>query len=228
MSYFISATASVLSLGAICVDRYLSVTHPTKYRGRMNLTKCLLISSLIWITSFSVPMLFFVVGYMPYLMIFAHTGVVVTLGIMVFTYFRVYKTIQDQAEKLRCKEFEHSSQSKADMERSKTSKGQRKAERRITVAFLTMLGVFSVCYIPVIAMIYVLMFCPQCNCMFRHVLRDLQFLFAITNSAVNPFVCTMRLRPFRMALKAMFGLEGRENKYSVSDHSSSTLSKSGY
>ena len=31
LSYFISATASVLSLGALCLDRYVAITWPIKY-----------------------------------------------------------------------------------------------------------------------------------------------------------------------------------------------------
>ena len=211
LSYFISANASILNLAALCLDRYFAVAHPMKYRRRMTLRKCSLVSVFIWLLAFSLPMLFFVTGYITYLMIFAHTGVILTLGILIFTYFKVYKTLKLQTQKFASSQ--GSSIMKSDTEGERKNEEDRKelslkrGERKVTRAFLTILVLFSICYIPVIIMIYMLQFCPKCNCNFRHVLRDLQFLFAISNSTVNPFVCTIRLKPFRQALIALLKIE---------------------
>ena len=217
LSYFISASASILNLAALCLDRFLAVAHPLKYRHRITLQKCLLISVVIWLLAFALPMMLFVTGYITYLMIFAHTGAVLTLGILIFTYFKVYKTLKLQTQKLASYQGSNMNHERKNREERKEV-SLRRGERKVTRVFLTILVLFSICYIPVIIMIYILQFCPECNCVFRHVLRDFQFLLAISNSTVNPFVCTIRLKPFRQALTALLKI-GKGHKMQRYDQS---------
>ena len=283
LSYFISANASMLNLGALCLDRYFAVAHPMKYRRRMTLSKCLLVSLFIWILAFSLPMLFFKIGYINYLMTFAHTGVILTLVILIFTYFKVYRTLKLQTKKLktRLKKYRSKEEGKVELEtalqngqndddrdnqtlesntmlqkkennpesdcETEEIKGNSEAkddndnkkelslsknEKKVTKAFLTILILFAFCYIPVITMIYILRFCPSCDCVFRHILRDLQFLFAISNSTVNPFVCTIRLKPFRQALTMILKIRktdtDRSRSNTQSESSSRKLTLSSY
>ena len=229
LSYFISANASILNLAALCLDRYFAVAHPMKYRLRMTLHKCLLVSVFIWLLAFSLPMMFFVTGYITYLMIFAHTAVILTLGILIFIYFKVYKTLKLQTQKFAfcqgSKVMRSDTEDDGKNEEESKEFSRKRVETKVTRAFLTILVLFSICYIPVIVMIYILQFCPKCNCVFRHVLRDLQFLFAISNSTVNPFVCTIRLKPFRQALIALLkiGKKHKMQRYDASNTSESSV-----
>lgn len=222
ITYFISATASLLSLAALCVDRYFAVANPLMYRRNMKFKRCILGSVVIWVVSLGLPMLYFVTGYIPYLMIFAHTGVVVALAILVFTYFKIYKSLKQQATKFRSKQGDAKSE---ENDTKQTHRGEdrksasRKTERRVTRVFIIILAVFAACYLPVIVMIYLLQFCPNCDCTFRHVLRDLQFLLAVSNSAINPFVCTIRLKPFRAALEKILGIRKPGEAYAVTTSS---------
>nr|QBL02583.1 biogenic amine-like GPCR [Tripedalia cystophora] len=203
LSYFMSSTASMLSLATLCIDRYLAVRHPMSYRRRITLSLCIAVSVVIWILSISLPFLFFVVGYMNYLMIFAHSAVVLTLIIIAFTYKNIYSILTSQAWKLRGARHSSAENLNVDpgVEASRTA-----SERHVVQVFLFILCYVVICYVPAIICIYILRFCPKCDCNFRHVLRDLQFLFIVSNSCVNPFLCSIRLRPFRRAIIAMLGL----------------------
>ena len=213
ITYFISANASLFSLAILCVDRYCAVAHPHKYRRNAKFKYCLIASAIIWTISLSLPLLYFVTGYIPYLMIFAHTGVVGALFILIFSYFKIYKALQ--SSRLQTRDAAES----ANKEARSTEAAKRKADRKVTKVFLIILGVFAACYIPVIVIIYTLQLCPHCSCDFRHVLRDLQFILAISNSAMNPFVCTLRLKPFRNALLKILGLGMVESAYTVNQGS---------
>ena len=230
-TYFISATASLLSLAALCVDRYFAVAFPIKYRRNASFKKCIIASLVIWMIALSLPFLYFVTGYMTYLMIFAHTGVLTALVILVFTYFKIFKALRLQSQKFSSEGVVDpvSTQQTARSNRNRVEKSVRN-ERKVTQVFIIILAVFAICYIPVIIMIYILMFCPTCDCILRHVLRDLQFLLAVSNSAVNPFICTLRLQPFRNALIKIFGLrKERETRYlssSAEQYQANTAGKS--
>ena len=194
VSYLGSMSASVLSLGALCVDRRHAICKPITYRSNLCLKRCLKISAGIWLLSLSLPVLYIEMGLINYLMVFIHLYVLVTFIILVVTYHQVDKKFIDQAESL-----------KGSYHRSEIRKV--KCERKVTRTFLVILVLFILAYTPAIWMIYTLQFCDQCSCTFRHILRDLQFLVICLNSAMNPIVCTVRLKPFRQAIKAILSCD---------------------
>ena len=65
-------------------------------------------------------------------------------------------------------------------------------ERNIIQAFMVMLGFFLCCYIPSCLIVYIMILCSSCNCTTIHVFRDLQFIFVLSSSALNPFVEPVR------------------------------------
>ncbi len=215
MVYFISATASLLNFGALSVDRYFAIVHPLTYRRSIKFSRCIVAAAAIWCVSLSLPMLYFITGYMTYLMIFAHTGIIASSVILIFSYFKIFKALRQQTNKF------------APNNASTRGSSVRNAEKKVTEVFITALCAFSGLFIPVVIMIYILKFCTSCDCTLRHVLRDLQFLFAISSSALNPFVCTLKLTPFRQALVKIFGVKGngissrKHDKYAVENNEKS-------
>ena len=198
MSYFISSTASVLSLGALSVDRFVSIRWPIKYRSRLSLRRCVVISVFIWVFSGLISLVYLKVGYINHLMVFVHLSAVITLILLAATYWQVYLAFRRQSNHLRSFENEignEANQAERDRELSRV-----KTEKKVTRAFLYILGLFIACYLPAIVMIYILQFCNECSCVLRHSLRDLQFLLVSANSAMNPFVCTIRLGVFRKSI----------------------------
>ncbi|XP_066912109.1 adenosine receptor A3-like [Clytia hemisphaerica] len=196
ITYFTSKTASILNLTAFCVDRYGAINWAIKYRRLLNRRFCLLVFSMIWLLSIGISLLYYAVGFIDFMITFASISLILVMVIFIVT-FRLLKTLG---------EYSRERKSITDPKQS-----HRKSDRRVTKLFLSILIMFFACYTPAIIMMYIIKFCTYCDCTGRHVIRDLQFLFIIANSAVNPFLCTIRLKPFRHALANVFNIKMQMN-----------------
>jgi preprotein translocase subunit SecG len=103
MTYFISCTASVLSLGTLAVERYLAIRNPHTYRNKLTGKRILGTIASIWGISVLLPLLYFEVGFITYAFIFANTALVVVFAITCFIYGlmlkKFYKRRMRNAEK---------------------------------------------------------------------------------------------------------------------------------
>ena len=104
VTYFIPSTVSVLSLGALCVDRYTAIRWPFRYRQKLSLKRCLAITASIWVFSVAISSLYRVIGFLRYLMVFVHVSIFLTFVIVVLTYRQVYKTLRDQTNRMQYRE----------------------------------------------------------------------------------------------------------------------------
>ena len=224
MTFFISSTASILSLIALSVDRYIAIAFPFKYKYLFTSMRCRAITIVIWILAFSISSVYLKVGYISHLMVFANTAIVIAFVIFIGTYFRVYKFLRDETVRYRQDRDARVTVETMTQEHLKRLKN----EKRVTNVFLTVLVVFLCTYCPSAVMIYLLQAFKSWDCTLRHWLRDLVILFVIVNSCVNPFVYTIRLKNFRRSLKlVVFGKKGGLSsllKYRGDRDSSSTLS----
>ena len=97
MSYFISCTASLLSLATLAVERYLAVRYPYLYRNQLTKRRVLLIAIGIWTISVALSSIYFEVGYVTYAFIFANTAIALTLVIVCLMYCLMYRALRTQA-----------------------------------------------------------------------------------------------------------------------------------
>ncbi|CAB4024242.1 histamine H2 receptor-like [Paramuricea clavata] len=86
MVYFISCTASVLSLTSLAVERYLAVRKPNTYRTKVTNKRIVLTIVMIWLISLSLPNIYLDVGFTTYGFIFANTSIAITVLITTITY----------------------------------------------------------------------------------------------------------------------------------------------
>ena len=200
MFYFISCTASVLSLTAITIDRYVAVIRPFYYRAKWNTKKVITASLVIWIISVSLPFVYFKVGYIGYSFVFA-TIVILTLVVLVFTTGRVFRKVRQQLEM--------SNRLYAGRSEVLARHRAHQIDARVTKVFLLVLVTYLLCYAPSCVMVYLMNFCTTCSCYSIHWLRDMHFLFALLNSCLNPFLYAWRLPSFRSAFGIITGLRRR-------------------
>lgn len=135
--------------------------------------------------SLTVPFIYFKVGFVEYLLIYANTCVLLAFITLCFTYVKVYKFLRQKTTELRhLMTTEESSDEQFRLKRLLM-------EKKVTRAFLVILVLFICTYLPAAIMIYIIYFCKHCDCTFIHILRDLERVFILSNSCMNPFVCTL-------------------------------------
>ena len=80
LTYFVSATASILSLLALLTDRYFAVVSAIRHRLYFSWRRCALISCLIWLLSVCLSLMYLQIGFINYLMVYSHTAVFTALA----------------------------------------------------------------------------------------------------------------------------------------------------
>ena len=103
MAYFVSCTASVLSLTSLAVERYLAVRvrKPNTYRNKVTNKRILLTIVMIWLISLSLPNIYFHVGFPNYAFIFTNTCNVVAVLIICITYTLMRRKAPEAINKTR-------------------------------------------------------------------------------------------------------------------------------
>ena len=96
VSFFISCTASLLSLSALALDRYVAITYPLFYRSKLNAKRSLLVSAGVWTVSVLLSTISFAVGYEKFWFVFSNTTVVVTFVVLIFTNSKIIKFLRAQ------------------------------------------------------------------------------------------------------------------------------------
>ena len=188
-------TASLLSLAAFAVDRYVAITYPLFYRSKLNSVRTFLVSLVVWIISISLSVSYFVVGHNKFRFIFANTAVAVTFFVLLFTDSKIFNFLRVQVN-----EWDNLHNT---TEENLAKKRAIKWEKKITKTLVIVLLLFLACYLPSCICIYIINFCAGCHCVFIHWVRDIQLVLVMANSVVNPFVYALRLGNFRKAFRSI-------------------------
>lgn len=221
VGYFISCTASLFSLAALTVDRFIAITYPMKYRIKLNSRRTAMISLALWITSIGFPFLYFEVGYLKYQFFFANTAVVSTFVVLCLTYAKVFQTFKNQVKNWDALHSGPECENYAKMRAIKW-------EKKVTKTFLFMLALFICCFLPSLILIYIISFCGSCDCEFIHWARDFNYVLIMANSSMNPFVFAWRLQPYRKAFVKILACRAMERKLrSLSEHISISMNSLG-
>ena len=206
MSYFMTSTASVLSIAALATDRYLALTSTTI--RKLSSSSAITVSIAIWIFSCGLPFLYFGTGFYTLAFVFANTTIILTLILLVFYFARIVKSLNAHEKKMR---------SVLGMEARRQGLHR---EKKATRSFLFILVGFFVCSFPSCVMIYVINLCSTCSCDVIHWFRDLQYLSVLINSSCNQFLYAWRMKSFRRAFRRIHPLfvcwEEQERRSTVS------------
>ena len=194
-TYFISCTASLLSLTALALERYTAITYPLIYRTKLNPVRAFFVSVLVWIVSILLASIYFAVGYNKFRFVLANTAIAVTFAVLIFTNVKIFKYLREQVH--QWDNFHDSTEENA------VKKQAIKWEKKITKTLFIALMLFLACYLPSCVCIYIINFCFTCNCVFIHWVKDIQWALVVANSSVNPFVYAWKLETFRKAFMSI-------------------------
>ena len=196
MSYFISGMASIISLIALSVDRYMAISRAITYRVFFTWKKCILITMIIWSISVAFPFLYFEIGAVNYYFMFACVAILTGFLVLVVVSIQVQKLLRRQT-RLMTSQLPSSSSKDFHLKRLQQ-------EKRITRTYLIVLIWFVVLYLPGVVMVFMLYFWTTSDCVVRHILRDLQSVLISLNSCVNPIIYIVRLKTFKSSLRMLF------------------------
>ncbi|XP_032237372.2 melanocortin receptor 5 [Nematostella vectensis] len=195
--FFIASTASLLSVSALSVERYLAITYPLKYRYKLNPLRTSFVSLVIWVFAISFSLIYLKVGYLRYHFVFTNTAVVATFLVYMLTYFKVFKRFK--------KEVKSWDRLHEGTEENRVKKQATKLEKKITKTLLIMMALFIACFLPSLILVYIISFCTHCDCSFIHWIRDINYNLILVNSCMNSFVIAWRLEPYRKAFARILG-----------------------
>ena len=234
MSYFISCTASVLSLSSLAVERYLAVRKPNTYRTNVTKKRIILTVAGVWLISLSLPFVYFEVGYITYAFIFANTAVAVAIAITCVTYTLMLRKVRERSQNVTNQNVREnpcisSTRETSQVQSVKTAPtnipnsivtSAREMEDKVTKMFIVVLIAMLCCYGPSTLFIYIMSFCESCSCITLHWFRDLQFIFVLLNSSVNFWCYALQSPRFRNAFSKILKTKNRHNGVEESRFSS--------
>jgi len=200
---FILCTASLLSLTALTLERYLAIMH----QSRLNPVRVFLVSVIVWVVSVLLSMVYFIVEYNTCRFIFANTCLAVTIATLIFTNAKILKHLQQQMQ--QWDDLRDSTED--DLIMIQLMMWEKKMTKTLVIVILLSV----VFYLPSCIFIYIINFCTECNCMFIHWIRDIQWVLVISTAAVNPFAYPWRLENFRRIFRRIVKCRAFGSDYSV-------------
>ncbi|XP_072037428.1 D(1) dopamine receptor-like [Amphiura filiformis] len=241
-------TASILNLCVISLDKYWAITRPLSYKNVMSKRRTIVLMSSVWILSSVISFVpifsnlhadwkyasmetnmtnnmtnaascsvnFVVNQY--YATVSAATSFFLPLGVMLFTYFRIYMIAHSQIKRILI-ETPRDPQGSA-KKRVRTLAKEFKAVRTLGL----IMGCFILCWLPFFLMYIIMNFCATCKITSR--VEDAIVWLGYANSMINPFIYNLRHVEFKKAFRAILTcrrLRSINREATIAAHSQSDL-----
>ncbi|XP_061192878.1 octopamine receptor beta-2R-like [Saccostrea echinata] len=238
------STASILHLCCISVDRYIAINYPLQYDTKMSSRRACAMIFATWIASA-------LISYIPihaqfyttqkhyklleqntescsfhvnkiYAIISSSVSFWIPCTIMVFVYFRIFKTARRQENHIRSTSFyryecaencnfdsllQVPSKSKKMSERTRM-KREHKAAKTLGVV----MGAFIVCFLPFFSWYLITTLCAE-NCPYPPILGSILFWIGYFNSCLNPIIYAYYNLEFRTAFKRLLNLRSSHGSF---------------
>ena len=208
LSYFMSCTTSVLTLGVLTIDRYLAISHSLWYKANVTMQSATKVCIFVWIVSITLSLVYIKTGFINFAFVFANTAVLTTSCVLVFSYYSIFNTLRSRTVRVGVLH-------EAVNQRSEGHLKSLMLENKLMKLYMMMLAIFLFCFVPSCSFIYVLYFCSVCDCSTIHWLRDMSFLLVLSSSSLNPVLYSFRMKAFYKAFKSIVNFKGKHRKADI-------------
>ena len=203
-----SVTVGCCNVVAMACDRWFAVSTALNYRNIVTTKRVNILIVLFWIYAVLFTSLFPIgVPLNICQMILCHLHITLPLVVMSILYWKTFRALGAHTRRVK------NLQSGSDRASLKTT--QR--EKKTTKAFVIVLGLFYVAFLPYVIAINLRNLCSVCaNSKSLNVFLEISFRFALLNSSLNPFVYAWRIPKYRRAVKTvMNGCCGRRRNNAI-------------
>jgi hypothetical protein len=94
LSYFISCTASVLSLSLLALERYMSISYSFKYKLYFKVRRFVVVSVVVWLVAIGLSLVYILTSYVFYTFVFITIAVLWTMAITTFCYVKILRKLK--------------------------------------------------------------------------------------------------------------------------------------
>uniref|UniRef100_A0A8D1WH49 Melanocortin receptor 5 n=1 Tax=Sus scrofa TaxID=9823 RepID=A0A8D1WH49_PIG len=191
----ISLVASMCSLLAVAVDRYVTIFYALRYQHLMTGRRCGAIIAGIWALCTGCGPVFIVYYESTYVVVCLVAMFLTMLLLMASLYAHMFL------------------QARAHVRRIAALPGYRSARQRTSmkgaVTLAMLLGVFIVCWAPFFLHLILMISCPQnlyCSCFMSHF--NMYLILIMCNSVIDPLIYAFRSQEMRKTFRELICLHG--------------------
>ncbi|KAM6977701.1 melanocortin receptor 4 [Aplochiton taeniatus] len=186
-----SLLASICSLLAIAVDRYITIFYALRYHNIVTLRRALMVITCIWTCCTVSGVLFIVYSESTTVLICLITMFLTMLALMASLYVHMFMLARLHIKRIAALPGNAPIRQRANM------KGA------ITLTIL--LGVFVVCWAPFFLHLILMISCPRnpyCTCFMSHF--NMYLILIMCNSVIDPIIYAFRSQEMRKTFKEIF------------------------
>ena len=191
---------ALLTLVFLCVDRIYAILRPHSYRRGLSRTSVILLVASAWCLSIVLVPVYFVLGFMKYLIIFTSFNILLPFIFLILTAVIYQKRLVVQGHK---EDVSQSSSSETATLKSR-AKGCARRGQKTTKTFLKMLLVFIFSYLPASFITIYFSLCTLCNCRIINILRDISVLFILSGSLLRSLNFLLSLESLKKEVRYIF------------------------
>ena len=197
----ISLIGSVTNMFVVTVDRAIAIRFPLKYPSIMTVKTAMFAIALVWFISFAFGGIYAREIGVSRFIILSYCIILLLVTLSMYAY--IFYAARKQENKV------HSLNSST---QPNTSTDQQKAEKKAAKTIFTVVGIYSLCWLPLL-LLPIIVNPSTKEDLFKRCFPWVQTVLSC-NSALNPYVYCLRSRKYRKQFARLLRIKGAENIHS--------------